>query len=78
MSMTPKRDAGEAQAARELTEFEVVCLQERGRILRGRYAHYCDDWDGLTVDETCDEWDTCTCFPDSDLDALMRGPLDGR
>lgn len=32
----------------------------RGRILRGDYAHWCPEWDGLPIDETCSEW-PCEC-----------------
>ena len=32
-----------------------------GRVLDGHFAHWCYDWDDLPIDETCDEWDTCTC-----------------
>jgi hypothetical protein len=35
-------------------------LQWRGRVLLGRYAHWCPDWDDLPMDETCDEW-PCSC-----------------
>jgi hypothetical protein len=44
----------------QTTEWEQECLKWRGRVLTGRYAHYCFDWDGLPVDETCPEWD-CGC-----------------
>ena len=46
----------------ELSEFQKTCLQERGRILIGEFAHFCLEWDFMTMDETCSEWDTCTCF----------------
>lgn len=40
------------------------CQRWRGRVLTGKYAHWCFDWDGLPVDETTqDEWECCTCFP---------------
>lgn len=42
-------------------EWVEWCLKERGRILLGRFGHFCNDWDGLTMDENCDEWATCTC-----------------
>jgi hypothetical protein len=32
----------------------------RGKLLLGRYAHWCDNWDGLPIDETCLEW-PCGC-----------------
>jgi hypothetical protein len=46
-----------------MNDFDRDCLKERGRILTGRGAHYCHDWDGLTVDETTREWSCCSCFP---------------
>lgn len=36
------------------------CLRWRGRKLTGRLAHYCDDWDGLPVDETTPH-ELCCC-----------------
>lgn len=42
--------------------FEEACLHWRGRILTGKYAHLCDDWDGLPIDETMPEW-PCSCAP---------------
>ncbi len=39
------------------------CFLWRGRMLTGRYAHWCYEWDGLPVDETCGgEWSCCHCF----------------
>lgn len=34
-----------------------------GRHLVGKFAHYCPDWDFLTIDETCDEFSCCSCDP---------------
>jgi len=42
------------------TEWERECLRWHKRILTGEKAHWCDDWDGLPVDETCTEW-PCSC-----------------
>jgi hypothetical protein len=45
------------------------CLQWRGRVLEGRYGHWCMEWDELPVDETCHEW-PCGCAEMTDrLDA---------
>lgn len=41
------------------------CLYWRGRELTGKFAHWCDDWDGLPIDETTPEWQGCTCFGES-------------
>jgi hypothetical protein len=40
----------------------VDSLRERGRVLTGRMGHWCEEWDGLTIDESCPEW-PCGCFP---------------
>lgn len=39
------------------------CLRFRGHGLFGEYSHWCWDWDGLPVDETCKEW-PCACKED--------------
>lgn len=44
------------------TDFDRDSRKEHGRILTVRFAHYCWDWDGMTVDETTEEWKCCTCF----------------
>lgn len=36
------------------------CRHWRGRVLTGPGAHWCDEWDGLPVDETTPEW-PCGC-----------------
>jgi len=28
----------------------------RGELLIGKYGHWCNEWDGLPIDETCMEW----------------------
>ncbi len=40
--------------------WERDCMHWRGRVLTGRYSHWCPDWDELPVDETCPEW-PCDC-----------------
>lgn len=39
------------------TPFQEDCLRWRGSMLTGDFAHWCWDWDGLPVDETC-RWET--------------------
>lgn len=29
--------------------------------LTGHCKHYCPDWDGLAIDETCPEFGSCHC-----------------
>lgn len=56
-----------------MTEFEQESLRERGRVLTGKYAHWCWDWDDMTMDETCPEW-PCACA--RDLMAEREGAAD--
>lgn len=35
------------------TQFQEDCLRWRGSMLTGDFAHWCGEWDGLPVDETC-------------------------
>jgi len=30
--------------------------------LKGKYKHYCIEWDGMAIDETCPEFKTCLCY----------------
>lgn len=48
-----------------MTDWEEDCLRWRGKILTGKYAHWCLDWDGLPIDETTPEW-PCVCKDDID------------
>jgi hypothetical protein len=48
-------------AMAELTEWEKKCLRYHGRVLVGRYPHYCAEWDELPIDETCPEFESCIC-----------------
>jgi hypothetical protein len=45
---------------RESADWKQDCKHWRNRVLTGRYAHWCMDWDGLPIDETCPEW-PCIC-----------------
>lgn len=46
----------------DVAQWQRDCLHWRGRVLMGRFAHYCGDWDGLPVDETTpDELECCSC-----------------
>ena len=56
-----KDDTRHPDRNKDIPDFEEDCLAERGRVLTGLWAHYCGDWDGMTMDETCPEFDTCSC-----------------
>lgn len=47
-------------------DWEHDCKKWRGKVLTGKYAHWCYDWDALPVDETCIEFSSCGCFEPSD------------
>jgi hypothetical protein len=38
------------------------CIKFRHRILTGHYAHCCPCWDELPIDETTQEFSSCTCY----------------
>lgn len=44
-------------------------MRWRGRVLTGKYAHWCFDWDDLPIDETCLEW-PCGCGIKEHIDGL--------
>lgn len=42
-------------------QWKVDCQKWHGRVLTGNYRHWCPDWDYLPVDDTCIEFECCTC-----------------
>jgi len=48
--------------------WEEECKKWHGRELTGLRRHYCSEWDGLPVDETCDEFSVCIC----DLESVVK------
>lgn len=56
---TPDLERWDEETALEWVE---DCIRWRGEVLRGDHAHWCMDWDALPVDETTDEYRTCSCF----------------
>lgn len=47
-------------------EWAEDCLREYGKILRGRHAHWCPEWDFLPIDENSPEFESCTCIPENE------------
>jgi hypothetical protein len=37
------------------------CFRWHDHLLTGDNCHYCPDWDYLPIDETCMEFEACTC-----------------
>ncbi len=52
-------DISPAILTQGMSELEYWFIRKRGR-LPGKYAHFCIDWDDLTIDEDCPEW-PCIC-----------------
>lgn len=42
-------------------QWEKDCLKWGGKVLTGKWGHYCYDWDDLPIDETCEEFNYCFC-----------------
>jgi hypothetical protein len=42
-------------------QWEEDCLKYHGRVLTGKCQHWCMDTDDLPVDDTCAEFESCTC-----------------
>lgn len=57
------------------------CKRWHGKEMTGRFAHWCNEWDGLPTDETCEEFAVCSCLwmPESeraDKDAAVKAMRD--
>ena len=49
-------------------QWETDCRHWQGTVLKGRYSHWCYEWDSLPVDETCQEFKHgCSCFSQDEL-----------
>lgn len=35
--------------------------------LKGEKRHFCPDWDFMAIDETCSEFESCTCYPEVEV-----------
>lgn len=57
--------------ARKLN-WKEECLLWAGRVLTGKYKHYCPEWDGLPIDETCPEFSGCVCFSDEEATEMRK------
>ena len=64
--MTPKSSHGASTPPSQ--DWIEDCLQYRGKVLTGLYGHFCFEWDGLPIDETCVEWPCCDFEPEGITD----------
>ena len=51
-----------------MTEFEQECIHHHGKVLTGKFKHWCPDFDYLPIDETCFEFQFCLCDFGSDME----------
>lgn len=52
------------------------CMKYWGRVLTGKLGHWCYDWDGLPIDETCEEFSVCCCFKNQSTEDEINKLLD--
>jgi hypothetical protein len=43
------------------SDWDNDCLYWWGCVLTGVDRHWCHDWDGLPIDNTCEEYEACHC-----------------
>ena len=59
------------------SDWVADCMREYGRVLTGSLSHWCPDFDGMPIDETClAEIECCSCsLPNIDIvDAMYGNP----
>lgn len=51
------------------------CMKFYGKVLTGKNAHWCPDWDHLPIDDTCHEMKYCSCgsFSEIELKKITHG-----
>lgn len=59
--MSEPKEPGPAPKGTMIPGWAEECIRFHGRVLAGVLSHECADWDGLPIDETCDEMVACTC-----------------
>ena len=54
-------------------EFEEDCMHHYGKVLTGKFKHFCGDFDYLPIDETCHEFQYCHCdYVDWDMNEKRK------
>ena len=56
-----KETDGSVGNMKQTDEWINDSIRWHGRLLTGHFAHWCGDWDLLPIDETCGEFQACTC-----------------
>lgn len=65
----------------QMEEDKVDIEEQAFKALRGKYKHFCWDWDGMAIDETCPEFESCLCYDAAEVkelkNKLSSGGLEG-
>ena len=48
------------------------CKHHHGKVLTGKYAHWCPSFDYLPIDETVVEFEFCLCEFEEDNDSITE------
>lgn len=48
-------------------QWDDDCKHFHGKVLTGNKRHYCPEFDYLPIDETCSEFEFCSCLFDEDV-----------
>ena len=48
------------------------CKHHHGKVLTGKYAHWCPEFDYLPIDETVTEFEYCLCEFEEDNDSITE------
>lgn len=47
-------------------------MHHHGKVLTGKYAHWCPEFDYLPIDESCFEFEYCLCEFEEDNDSITE------
>lgn len=62
----------ETSRAGQTEEFKRDSMKWHGVVLTGKFAHWCNDWDFLPIDETCDEFTSCCDVVDPEAETYRE------
>lgn len=51
-------------------EWKEDCIHHHGKVLTGKYSHWCPEFDYLPIDETCIEFEYCLCEFEESNDSI--------
>ena len=63
-NISPEAEQGKIRVAIEsLRSGEAEIEGRKVQCDLGRWAHFCDEWDEMFIDESCQEFGGCECYP---------------